>query len=93
MTLSKWSSSQTITKVKQPTARSAEKWPQRRPELRCQPCSSGEQLASPIADLSRVTFLCSLVGNALSVLLITLVMRVLVDIPLAALLSQVAIAG
>jgi hypothetical protein len=62
-------------------------------ERLCQPCPSGEQLAFPIADLSRLTFLCSVVGNALSVLLITLVMRVLVDIPLAPLLSQVAIAG
>jgi hypothetical protein len=51
----------------------------------CQPCPSGEQLA--------LTFFRSLVGNALSVLLITLVMRVLVDIPLAALLSKVAIVG
>jgi hypothetical protein len=33
------------------------------------------------------------VGNALSVLLITLVMSVLVDVPLAALFAQVAITG
>jgi hypothetical protein len=46
-----------------------------------------------VANKLALSFLRSLVGNALSVLLITLVMRVLVDIPLAALLSQVAIAG
>jgi hypothetical protein len=54
---------------------------------------SGFASLARVANKLALSFLRSLVGNALSVLLITLVMRVLVNIPLAALLSQVAIAG
>jgi hypothetical protein len=56
------------------------------------PCLSGEPLTLPISGASLVIPVLSC-PESLSILLITLVMRVLVDIPLAALFSEVALAG